>query len=305
MEVRTDSSKLRKHLHRNPVHQPRSPLRDCEHDAPPGHSDRLLGSNRSFDLMELLLDPLAIAAVRMQLLQHAHRFFFPVGFHQVSRRFGEEHDAESKKEGRQSLEGERETPLEAGGVWRVRGAVAYPSRAACVSRETFRSRTEGRMGKMTTEQKEHAHNKSHPNHLLRQSNNQPPDLRMRTLALIYRHAHTQQPHRPTSENSSYEDHRQVHCRGLQDRPDEADERPDDNRLAPSEAVHGEPAHERAENGPAIESAVYGADDGRGDIGSEVLQEVFGLDHVGHHACVITEEEGSASVSLQKEGKACV
>jgi hypothetical protein len=33
--------------------------------------------------------------------------------------------------------------------------------------------------------------------------------------------------------------------------------------------------------------------------------VFGLDHVGHHACVITEEEGSASVSLQKEGKACV
>jgi hypothetical protein len=75
----------------------------------------------------------------MQLLQHAHRLFFAVGFHQVPWRFGEEHDAESKKEGRQSLEGERETPLEAGGVWRVGGAVTYPCRAECVSRETFSS----------------------------------------------------------------------------------------------------------------------------------------------------------------------
>ena len=131
---------------------------------------------------------------------------------------------------------------------------------------------------------------------------------MGTFRLIHGHRHGQQTNRPPSGNPPHEDHGQIDRRSLQKGAKETDQGADEDGHLPPVAIHGQAAHQGAEDGAAVEGRVDGADDGavardarRVRRRVEVDLEVGRSDHVGHHAGVVAEEEGSVlfSASCQR------
>lgn len=194
-----DASELGKDLDGDTVHEKCPPGWDGGHDSPPRDCDGLHGCNGGLDLVEPVLDPLVVGAVKLKLLEDSHGLFLAVSLHEMAGRLGEEHDSGSKPGCWNGLDGQREPPLErCEGALGMCGAVSYPGRAATVCQ--YCSLDFGRVD---------LHNKSHSDKLLCQTSNEASDPGMRAFRLVHRHRHAQRVDDPTGNDTTNKYHGQI------------------------------------------------------------------------------------------------
>ena len=107
-----DASELGEDLHKHAVHEPQSPLRHGEHDAPARCSNGFLGCDCGLDFMEFSLDPILVLTIVMELLEDLHSLIFAVCLYKMAGRLGEEKKADKQDHGWDGLKGKGKSPLE-------------------------------------------------------------------------------------------------------------------------------------------------------------------------------------------------
>jgi hypothetical protein len=119
-------SHLPKELNKRGMHKTCTPHRYGEHDLPSRRCDSAFRIDGQLDLIKLGFEPVVIATIVVQLSEHTHSFIRAIGFNEIPRRFGEEHNTANYYQTRDALEGQWKAPGERRGLRDFRRAVADP-----------------------------------------------------------------------------------------------------------------------------------------------------------------------------------